>query len=87
MKHTCECGHNYKAQQFKLSPGCTLLVGNCPVCKGSNLSLFGHPADSLIQAVTLAELFTNASFELANAIGIPDPFMFHGSTPPLSAAH
>jgi hypothetical protein len=29
----------------------------------------------MLQAVTLAELFTNAAFELAQVCGIPDPFM------------
>lgn len=79
MNHTCECGNHYTAKPFKLSPGCALLVGNCPLCGSANLSLSGHPAVSVLHAVTLAELFTNAAFELAQASGIPDPFMFDES--------
>jgi len=29
----------------------------------------------MLHAVTLAELFTNAAFELASVLDIPDPFM------------
>lgn len=79
MKHTCECGNNYPAKQFKLSPGCALLVGNCTLCGSANLSLSGHPAVSVVHAVMLSELFTNAAFELAQVVGIPDPFMFDES--------
>lgn len=75
MKHTCECGNHYKPSAFKLSDDCSLLVGNCPLCGSANLSLSGHPAVTMLQAVTLAELFTNAAFELASVVGIPDPFM------------
>lgn len=75
MKHTCECGNHYKATSFKLSEDCTLLVGNCPLCGAANLSLSGHPLVSMFQAVTLAHLFTNAAFELGDAVGIRDPFM------------
>ena len=73
--HTCECGHNYPATAYPLSEECSLLVGNCPLCGSANLSLFGHPVVSMFQAVTLAELFTNAAFELADAVGIKDPFV------------
>ncbi len=75
MNHTCECGHNYRATPYRLSDDCTILVGNCPLCGSANFSLGGHPAVSMLQAVTLAELFTNAAFELASVCGIPDPFM------------
>jgi hypothetical protein len=75
MNHTCECGNNYPATPFKLSEECTIVVGNCPLCGSANLSLSGHPAFSMLQAVTLAELFTNAAFELAGVLGIRDPFM------------
>lgn len=74
MKHTCECGHNYRANQYPLSDECSLLVGNCPLCRNANLSLSGNPAMAMLHAVTLAELFTNAAFELAQVCGIPDPF-------------
>lgn len=73
--HTCECGHNYKATHYPLSQECGLLVGNCPLCGSANLSLSGNPAMAMLHAVTLAELFTNAAFELAHVCGIPDPFM------------
>jgi hypothetical protein len=75
MKHTCECGTHYKASAFKLSNDCTLLVGNCTSCGSANLSLSGQPVVSMLQAVTLAELFTNAAFELGAVIGVRDPFM------------
>jgi hypothetical protein len=75
MNHTCECGNHYPATTFKLSKDCFLLVGNCPLCSSANLSLSGNPAISMLHAVTLAELFTNAAFELASVVGIRDPFM------------
>lgn len=73
--HTCECGHNYPATAYPLCEDCSLLVGNCPLCSSANLSLSGNPAMAMLHAVTLAELFTNAAFELASVCGIPDPFM------------
>lgn len=75
MNHTCECGNHYPATSYKLSEDCYLLVGNCTLCGSANLSLSGNPAVSMFQAVTLAELFTNAAFQLADVCGIPDPFM------------
>lgn len=75
MKHTCECSNQYKASAFKLSKDCTLLVGNCTLCGSANLSLSGPPVVSMLQAITLAELFTNAAFELGAAVGVRDPFM------------
>jgi hypothetical protein len=74
MKHTCECGNQYKASAIKLSLDCILLVGNCTLCSSANLSLSGNPVVSMLQAITLAELFTNAAFDLGATVGIRDPF-------------
>lgn len=74
MNHTCECGHSYRANEYPLSDQCSLLVGNCPLCSSATLSLSGNPAQAMLHAVTLVELFTNAAFELASACGISDPF-------------
>jgi hypothetical protein len=79
MKHTCECGNQYKANTLKLSPECVLVVGNCTLCGSANLSLSGQPVVSMLQAIGLAELFTNAAFELGAVVGIRDPFMLDTS--------